>query len=262
MVTRHHKNLKLMLDVRASLLADNEQSETSAGHEGQFVGRQRKNLVYLWSGETSTFFINHERVISLEDKKAALVVMREAQKVYDTWLGNEIVYLYKDKNQRIQELFFSPMKANYLHLCGVICKKGSRNLSAGEFYKLLFRNRLHPSMISFKDDGTTQLKLKALKHLHMLCTCNVRVIDNRITLLKVDCDAAIRSSKVVFVLGLLHDKGHYKPKSLLDGRTLKSIPTGCEVQCVYSKSLNTGAVQLLDCKDEFTTTKKYRELFT
>lgn len=197
----------------------------------------------------------------VEDKIEAIGIMRDAQKVYDTWITKEIVYLFKDKSKKIQELSFSPTKSNYLHLCGVICKKGSKNISANEFYKLLQRNRLHASMISFKDDGTTQLKLRALKHLHMLATCNVRIIDNRITLLKADYDAAIRSSRVIFVLGLLNSHGHYKPKSLLDGRTLKSLPTGYEVQCVYSKSIHSGEIVLLDCKDEFKTTQKFRDLF-
>ena len=202
-------------------------------------------------------------MILLEEKiKTALAIMSEAQKVYDTWLGHEFTYVYKQKNGTFEELKFLPMKKNFLHLCGVICKKGSKPIAANEFYNLLSSNKIHPSMISFKTDGTTELKLSAFKHMSLVMTCKMRVIGERITLLRADYDMSIRSSKVLLVLGLVYENGSYRPKSLLDGKTLKSIPAGSEVHCIYSRNLNTKKITLCDCREDFRTTKTYQDIFS
>jgi len=198
----------------------------------------------------------------LEEKiKEAIAIISKAQKVYDTWLGYEFTYIYKKKDGSFEELNFLPMKKNFLHLCGVNCHKGSRPIKAKEFYNLLFNDRIHPSMISFKSDGTTELKLSAFEHIDLVLTCRMRVIGERLTMLRADYDKAIRSDKVLIVVGLAYDNGNYIPKSLLDGKTLRSLPTGREVHCIYGKNLSTKEISLYDCKEEFKTTKKYREIF-
>lgn len=201
-------------------------------------------------------------MILLDEKiKEALAIISKAQKIYDSWLGYEYTYIYKQKDGTFAELKFLPMKKNFLHLCGVTCKKGSRAIHANEFYNLLSKNRIHPSMISFKSDGTTELKLSAFRHMNMVLTCKMRVIGERLTMLRADYDMAIRSNKVLIVLGLAYENGSFRPKSLLDGKTLKSIPSGCEVHCIYGKNLRTKEISIYDCNEEFKANRKYEEIF-
>ncbi|MEJ8306401.1 PBECR4 domain-containing protein [Saccharibacillus sacchari] len=170
------------------------------------------------------------------ETKKTISFLKTAQHHYDKLLNKEIHYVYK-KEGKYHELILKSGKANFAHFFGVkyIDPKTNREFNSASIYSALKKNKLSPEGIKKKADGTTDQKLEVVPSLDQILTCNLRILGNG-TYLKLEYDAAIRTSKAIFCIALTQiNDGCFAPKSLLNLKSSKSntIGAGYPVHCVY-----------------------------
>lgn len=156
-------------------------------------------------------------------------------------LDKKLLLIYrerKDKEIRYIEIVFH--KRNYQHLTGLelIDKKGNvlRNQSMN-FYRKCIENKLGVEEFRFKQDGTTQLKLRALPIL-----MDVTKI-TKITGGYNDVRPYLFVDKVMggvnFCLGLSREDNEYVPSSALLEDMKKLTDTPSQVLVILEKSIDS-----------------------
>ena len=85
-----------------------------------------------------------------------------AKKYKDNLENRNLLYIFTDnlKTHHFESLF---LPRHYLHLTGV--KLLSGKIKSIDFYRLCIRKQLSPSIFSFHDNGTTEMKLSVLSQI-------------------------------------------------------------------------------------------------
>lgn len=176
-------------------------------------------------------------------KKSKMVeCIQKGIAAYEKFVNKEVHYVYK-KDGAYKEVVLKAKKNEFMHLCGVsyLDPKTKRKVSASHFYSLAKANKISPSFLIEKEDGTTRLKLEVIENLADVLTPNVRVIDGQVTFYNFSFDTALRSRRQIFALSLIKENvesSFYVPYSLLNLQTDKSnsLRKSYEVLCIYSRS--------------------------
>lgn len=99
------------------------------------------------------------RIIGM-NKLEAISIISKGAKTYKKYLdGNQVVFVYRDEKNHTGFTEVKFRSYNFLHFTGVTPKKG---LNANDFYRYSLNNRLSEHDFSFKNNHTTELKLKVL----------------------------------------------------------------------------------------------------
>lgn len=132
--------------------------------------------------------------------------LNQIAQVYDQLFVNKrIEYIYRDMNNKRKILIVQHDTKNFMHLCGINHYhpdidglKNSKN-----FFKHCLSECLSPSHIWYKDLGTVNLKLVALKSLNELITDKVLICESG-TFTHVKFDNALRTNKMILAVSYIH----------------------------------------------------------
>ena len=90
--------------------------------------------------------------------KEALKILSRCAKIYDEQLRNKnLLFLLMDKQKTVHSLETVFLSRNFKHLTGL-----ASPLGANRFFEKILARQLGLNEFDFKDDGTTELKLKIL----------------------------------------------------------------------------------------------------
>lgn len=156
----------------------------------------------------------------MEQHKMADAI-KEGLLAYELIVGKEVHYIYEKDNQ-YKEIVLLARRNDFMHLCGVkayLDPKTKRPVTKGHFYNLVKTDKISPSFLVIKSDGTTVLKLGVIKYLKYLLSPGIRVIDGEISLHNFTFETGLRTGKEIFALALIetdHNSSTFSPFSLLD----------------------------------------------
>ena len=90
--------------------------------------------------------------------------------------GKQVVFVYRDESNHLNYTEVKFRSYNFLHFTGVTLREG---LNANDFYRYTLNKRLSERDFSFKNNHTTELKLKVLSTIMNIDT-RARMIGNYI----------------------------------------------------------------------------------
>lgn len=171
-------------------------------------------------------------------KKEAVRIVTSAAKDYrDSLEGRNFLFIFRNReNNQIEyfEAIFLPR--NFQHLTGIetLDKDGNIEKRPGLFYERCLTGKLSESMICFRPDGTTFMKLEALSRIVNF------VSSSKMTGLYNGCKPLLAVDRLAgttnFCLGFTRDRNYYVPSSCLleDIRNLAEKPS--QILAVMSKN--------------------------
>lgn len=157
------------------------------------------------------------------DKKAALAIITKAARIYDNQLNNKnflLIYGELRDPQHIELMFGTK---NFHHLTGIVINKKhlfrdvhDKNSNELEvFYFKALNGKLHEKDIAFKNDGTTEQKMRVLLQT-LTISKSIKMygdfVDNRVKL-KTEKVAGGTNSFLGFVKG----NDFYVPNTVIEG---------------------------------------------
>jgi hypothetical protein len=97
-------------------------------------------------------------------KKQAINIITKCAKQYHQRLeGRQVAFVYRDANNHSDYTSVRFQSHNFLHFTGVSLSTG---INANNFYRAALNNRLSENDFSFKNNHTTELKLKVFGCYH------------------------------------------------------------------------------------------------
>lgn len=167
-------------------------------------------------------------------KKQAIAIITKCAKQYQQYLeGNQIVFVYRDENNKSNYTAVRFHSHNFLHFTGVIPRTG---MNANGFYRAALNNRLSENDFSFKNNHTTELKLKVLGIIMSIDT-SARMIGNY-TGPHLELYTEKVTGTTTACLGLIQSKDCYIPNSVLseDIRSIVPKPPG-KIFAIFKKPI-------------------------
>lgn len=164
-------------------------------------------------------------------KQAVAIIVDCAEKYRDHLNGNTILYILRDKHQRISAFEVSFHPYNFLRLTGIKLK---HHTNATDFYERCLNHKLSADDFLFAEDGTTSLKLQVLPYLMTPDTSAKMAGDYNGCIPKLYTEKLTGGVKAC--LGFVKTKYHaYVPNTVLniDIRTAVRFPL--QVIAVYRK---------------------------
>lgn len=144
-------------------------------------------------------------------KKQAITIITKCPKQYQQYLeGYQVVFVYRDENNRSNHTAVRFHSHNFLHFTGVLPRQG---MNANGFYRAALNNRLSEHDFSFKNNHTTELKLKVLDIIMNIDT-KARMIGNYIGL-HLELYTEKVTGTTTACLGLIQSKDCYIRKPQL-----------------------------------------------
>ena len=144
-----------------------------------------------------------------------------AEQFSNNLANRNILYIFSDsgKNQYFESLF---LPRHYLHLTGI--KLLTNNIKSVDFYKLCLRNQLSPSVFSFHENGTTEMKLAVLPQIMNIHKTAKMVGDYDNTKSVLFTEKIVGS--ITACIGFVRDRHYYLPNTTLreDIRTITKSP--------------------------------------
>ena len=187
-------------------------------------------------------------------KKQAITIITKCAKQYQQYLeGYQVVFVYRDENNRSNHTAVRFHSHNFLHFTGVLPRQG---MNANGFYRAALNNRLSEHDFSFKNNHTTELKLKVLDIIMNIDT-KARMIGNYIGL-HLELYTEKVTGTTTACLGLIQSKDCYIPNSVLseDIRSIVPKPPG-KIYAIFKKPINaTKYTQLTYKSKNITITPK------
>ncbi len=187
-------------------------------------------------------------------KKQSIDIITKCAKQYQQYLeGNQVVFVYRDKNNHSNYTTVRFHSHNFLHFTGVSPRNG---LTANDFYRYALKNRLGKNDFSFKNNHTTELKLKILDTIMNIDT-KARMIGNY-TGPHLELYTEKVTGTTTACLGLIQSKDYYIPNSVLseDIRSIVSKPPG-KIYAIFKKTINSDLYTQLTYKSKnMSITKK------
>lgn len=187
-------------------------------------------------------------------KKQAIAIITKCAKQYQQYLeGYQVVFVYRDENNRSDHTAVRFHSHNFLHFTGVSPRQG---INANGFYRASLNNRLSEHDFSFKNNHTTELKLKVLDIIMNIDT-KARMIGNYIGP-HLELYTEKVTGTTTACLGLIQSKDCYIPNSVLseDIRSIVPKPPG-KIYTIFKKPINaTKYTQLTYKSKNITITQK------
>jgi hypothetical protein len=169
-------------------------------------------------------------------KKQIINKIMQAFRSYRNLEDKTYIYVFfNNKNKKYEEVPVFYGKENFLHLTGIDYRdpKGKK-MNGTDFYSLLESpTPLIESNVVVKQE--TQLKMEVISHISELDKCGpLKVINEKLHMLKSNSNGALRSRKMIFALGFEQIGLKKIPKTLLNLRTMGKIQSGHSVLCIYN----------------------------
>jgi hypothetical protein len=187
-------------------------------------------------------------------KTEAISIIIKCAKTYKNYLdGKQVVFVYRDENNRSDYTEVRFRSYNFLHFTGVSLRKG---LNANDFYRYALNNRLSEKDFSFKSNHTTELKLKVLDTIMNIDT-SARMIGNYIGP-HLDLYTEKVTGTTTACLGLIEKGDYCIPNSVIseDIRSIVPKPPG-KIYAIFKKSIKSTLYTQLTYKSKnLTITKK------
>lgn len=187
-------------------------------------------------------------------KKQAIAIITKCAKQYQQYLeGYQVVFVYRDENNRSDHTAVRFHSHNFLHFTGVSPKQG---MNANGFYRAALNNRLSEHDFSFKNNHTTELKLKVLDIIMNIDT-KARMIGNYIGP-HLELYTEKVTGTTTACLGLIQSKDCYIPNSVLSEDIRSIVPKPPEkIYAIFKKDINSPLYTQLTYKTKnITITKK------
>lgn len=168
------------------------------------------------------------------NKSEAIRIIISSAKKYKKYLdGKQVVFVYRDENNHSDYTEVLFRSYNFLHFTGVSPRNG---LTANDFYRYALNNRLSEKDFSFKNNYTTELKLKVLDKI-MDIDKSARMIGNYIGS-HLDLYTEKVTGTTTACLGLIKKDSCYIPNSVLseDIRSITPKPPG-KIYAIFKKSI-------------------------
>ena len=182
-------------------------------------------------------------------KKQAIRIIVKCARQYQRYLaGKQVVFIYRDKDNRSDYTSVKFRSHNFLHFTGVSLRNG---MNANDFYRAALNHRLSENDFSFKNTHTTELKLNVLD-LIMNIDSNARMIGNY-----NGSHPELYTEKVTGTttacLGLIQNTDHYIPNSVLneDIRSIVPRPPG-KIYAIFKKDIKSDLYTQLTFKSPHT----------
>lgn len=169
-------------------------------------------------------------------KKQAISIITKCAKQYHQHLeGCQVVFVYRDANNYSNFTAVRFQSHNFLHFTGVTLKIG---MNANNFYRAALNNRLAENDFSFKNNYTTELKLKVLDVI-MNIDSKARMIGNY-TGPHLELYTEKVAGTTTACLGLVQSKDCYMPNSVLseDIRSIIPKPPG-KIYAIFKKAIKS-----------------------
>ena len=187
-------------------------------------------------------------------KKQAISIITKCAKQYQQYLeGYQVVFVYRDENNHSNHTAVRFHSHNFLHFTGVSPRQG---MNANGFYRAALNNRLSEHDFSFKNNHTTELKLKVLDIIMNIDT-KARMIGNYIGP-HLELYTEKITGTTTACLGLIQSKDCYIPNSVLseDIRSIVPKPPG-KIYAIFKKPINaTNYTRLTYKAKNITITQK------
>ena len=187
-------------------------------------------------------------------KKQAIKIITQCAQQYQQHLeGNQVTFVYRDKNNHSNYTSVRFRSYNFLHFTGVLTKSG---MNANGFYRAALNNRLSEKDIFFKNNHTTELKLKVLDQIMNIDT-TARMI-GEYTGPHIELYTEKVTGTTTACLGLIRGKNFYIPNSILseDIRSIIPKPPG-KIYAIFKKPIKSTLYTKLTYKSPHThLTKK------
>ncbi|MGN0246101.1 MAG: PBECR4 domain-containing protein [Lachnospiraceae bacterium] len=170
------------------------------------------------------------------NKTEAVKIISKCAKLYKNNLdGNQVVFVYHDENNHSKYTEVKFRSYNFLHFTGVTLRNG---LNANDFYRFALNNRLSERDFSFKNNHTTELKLKVLETIMSIDT-KARMIGNYMGP-HMDLYTEKVTGTTTACLGLIEKENFYIPNSVLseDIRSIVPKPPG-KIFVIFKKNINS-----------------------
>lgn len=169
-------------------------------------------------------------------KKQAIKIITKCAQQYHLHLeGRQVAFVYRDVNNRSAYVSVKFQSHNFLHFTGVSLNS---RMNANNFYRAALNNRLSEHDFSFKNNHTTELKLKVLDVIMNIDT-KARMIGNYIGP-HLELYTEKVAGTTTACLGLIQNKNYYIPNSVLneDIRSIVPKPPG-KIYAIFKKSIKS-----------------------
>lgn len=187
------------------------------------------------------------------NKSEAISIISKCAKLYKKYLdGNQLVFVFRDENNHSNYTEVKFRSYNFLHFTGVDLRKG---LNANDFYRFALNNRLSERDFCFKNNHTTELKLKVLDTIMCIDT-KARMIGNYIGP-HLELYTEKVTGTTTACLGLIAKGDCYIPNSVLseDIRSIVQKPPG-KIFAIFKKPINGTLYTQLTYKSQNTKITK------
>lgn len=155
----------------------------------------------------------------------------QCAKLYKENLANRnIMFIYRE-NELIKNIETKFLKANFMHLTGVIAK----NENANSFYYKCINKRLKYNDIEIRKDGNTIKKIQVLER-NVLINKNARIIGefNK-------SNMYLYSEKIIgstySCLGFIKNQNYFVPNTSLKGDIREITQKNSKIICILSKEI-------------------------
>lgn len=157
-------------------------------------------------------------------KKEAISIISKCATLYEENLcGRQLAFVYRDGNNQAGFVEVTFHSSNFMHFTGIDAKKSIR---ANTFYRDALDKRLKESVIQFKNNHTTELKLQILQNI-MNIPFSARMIGDY-TGAYLELYTEKVAGTTTACLGLIPHNGRYIPNTILkeDIRNITPKPPG------------------------------------
>lgn len=181
------------------------------------------------------------------NKSEAISIISNCADTYKKFLdGKQVVFVYRDENNHSNFTEVKFRSYNFLHFTGVTLRKG---LIANDFYRYALNKRLSERDFSFKNNHTTELKLKVLSTIMNIDT-RARMIGSYIgPHLEIYTEKVTGTTTAC--LGLIEKGDCYIPNSVLseDIRSIVPKPPG-KIFAIFKKTIGSTLYTQLTYKSQ------------
>lgn len=169
-------------------------------------------------------------------------VFKAADNYYEHLLNRNLLFVYQESPRKIDTMETVFMDYNFMHLTGVVFKKGHEMLPT-KFFERCMDRKLKADNMLLREDGTTIQKLNVLPEIFnpSLSAKMVGVYKGgRINLMSERMTGGIRGA-----VGFVKDRGLYYPNTIIEGDIRSDIDRPRRVLAVFRKA--TSDDKYLEC---------------
>lgn len=155
----------------------------------------------------------------MNKKEAIKIIVDCAEKYKNNLVGNNILYVYFDKNAKKYRFFETLFtSSNFMHFTGVVYKEG---INANDFFRKCCTRKLAESDFEFRTDGTTVMKLMVLPEI--INIHKVSKMTGRFNSSGLNLYTERLAGNVKGCMGFVRENGFFVPNTVLNQDIRQSI---------------------------------------